>query len=180
MRNFLKKQDGSAALDFALVAVPLVAITMGIIEFAIVMFINTSLESGVIQASRYAITGSTTPGVTREERVVEIINEHGFGLVNIDPSQVQTLVYPNFDSVGKPEPFTDTNANGAYDGGEDFVDVNGNGTWDDDMGAAGLGGAGDIVTYSVEYDWGFMTNLLNSFTGDITLISGVAVRNEPY
>ena len=180
MRSLRRNEDGSTAVEFGLVAVPLVFLVVGIIEIATILFINSSLEAGVIQASRYAITGATTPGVTREDKVVEILNTYGFGLVNIQPANVVTLIYPNFASVGQPEPFTDANSNGVYDAGEDFTDVNGNGSWDSDMGTAGLGGPGDIVVYKVEYDWGLLTNLLKPLMGTLTLTSGVAVRNEPY
>ena len=180
MRKFFRNKDGSTTLEFAFVSIPLFAMTIGVIEFAIILFINSSLESGVIEASRYAITGNTTPGITREEKVVEILNHHGFGLVTIQPSNLSTLIYPNFESIGQPEPFTDENGNGTYDSFEDFVDVNGNGVWDDDMGLAGLGGPGDIVVYKVDYEWGLLTDFLKQFTGDMTFTSGVAVRNEPY
>lgn len=180
MLTFARNEKGSTAVEFGLVAIPFVFLVMGIIEFATILFVNSSLEAGIIQASRYAITGSTTPGVTREEKVVEILNTHGFGLVSIGPSNLTTLVYPSFSSVGQPEPFTDDNANGSYDAGEDFTDVNGNGTWDDDMGSAGLGGPGDIVVYKVEYEWGLLTDLLKPLIGDLTLSGSIAVRNEPY
>lgn len=49
-------------------------------------------------------------------------------------------------NVGQPKPYTDENDNGAWNDGEPYTDVNENGTWDDDMGAAGLGGPGDVVS----------------------------------
>ena len=180
MREFIRNEKGSSTLEFGFVAIPLVALTMGIIEFAMILFINASLESGVIEASRYAITGATTPGISREDKVVEILNQHGFGLVNILPANLTTLIYPNFASVGQPEPYVDANANSAYDPGEDFTDVNGNGSWDSDMGLAGLGGAGDIVVYKIDYAWGLLTEFLKPYTGDLSFTSSVAVRNEPY
>ena len=66
------------------------------------------------------------------------------------------------------------------DVGEPFTDVNGNGSWDNDMGVAGLGGAGDIVVYKVDYTWGLLTDFLKPYTGDLTFTTGVAVRDEPY
>ena len=180
MLKFLRNEKGSTTLEFGFVAIPLVTLTMGIIEFAVILFINSSLESGVIQASRYAITGQTTPGISREEKVLEILNQHGYGLVTIQASDVTTLVYPNFASIGQPEPYADTNTNGHFDEGEPFTDVNGNGIWDSDMGSVGLGGAGDIVVYKVDYQWGLLSEFLKPIIGDMTFTSGVAVRNEPY
>jgi hypothetical protein len=83
--------------------------------------------------------------------------------------------------VGQPEPFTDENGNDAYDAGEPYTDSNGNGGWDDDMGAAGLGGPGDVVVYSMSYDWPIMIPLFQPIFGDhVTLQANIAVRNEPF
>ncbi len=180
VRSFWRKCEGAAALEFGLIAAPFFIIIMGIIEFSIVLFLNAALEAGVINASRGGAIGSTPPGMTREEMVVDVLNQHGFGLITIEPADVTTLVYPTFDSIGQPEPYVDANTNGSYDGGEDFTDVNGNGTWDADMGAAGLGGPSDVVVYRVDYTWGLLTDLLRPAIGNLTLTSSIAVRNEPF
>ena len=49
------------------------------------------------------------------------------------------------------------------------------------MGAAGLGGPGDVVVYRMSYEWSIMIPLFRPFFGDeITLQSNIAVRNEPF
>jgi hypothetical protein len=51
------------------------------------------------------------------------------------------------------------------------------------MGVAGLGGSGDIVLYTVTYDWTTWTHLVDPLfgkDGKITLTASTAVRNEPY
>ena len=49
------------------------------------------------------------------------------------------------------------------------------------MGAAGLGGGGDVVVYRVRYAWGIMTPMIREVIGEsIEHISSVAVRNEPF
>ncbi|MCP4228101.1 MAG: hypothetical protein GY773_32535 [Actinomycetia bacterium] len=53
--------------------------------------------------------------------------------------------------------------------------------WDDDMGAAGLGGPGDVVVYRLSYDWNIMIPLFEPIFGEtVTLQANVAVRNEPF
>ena len=101
-------------------------------------------------------------------------------IVDMSEATVDTLTYSTFDDVGKPEPYTDSNANGSYDNGEPYTDINGNSQWDNDMGAAGLGGPGDIVVYRVSYQWGMITPMLEPIIGQITHTSSVVVRNEPY
>ena len=146
---------GLTAMEFGLAA-PVVFMTVaGLFELALVMFVSTLPEGALREASRFSITGFIPPGQTREERILEILEDHTIGLIDMDAATVDYKVYPTFDDIGKPEPFTDNApANGTYDAGEAFQDINGNGQWDSDMGAAGLGGPGDIVLYTIEYDWG--------------------------
>ncbi len=177
----LAADGGAAAIEFAFIAPIFLGMVGAIMEFSGIMFIQALLEGSAREASRYSITGFTEPGVTREEQITQIFAQNTHGLVDLDQLQVETLVYENFADVGQPEPFTDENANGAWDEGEPFSDVNGNGTWDEDMGAAGLGGPGDVVVYRMSYDWSIIIPMFRPFFGDaITLRSNIAVRNEPF
>lgn len=175
---------GTTALEFAFAA-PIVVLTVaGIVELALLMFVSTLSEGALREASRFSITGFVPAGTTREERILEILGDHTIGLVDLDAATIAYKVYPSFADIGKPEPFTDDSpANGSYDAGESFQDINGNGQWDADMGAAGLGGPGDVVLYSIEFDWALMTPLISPLMGTdgkIRLKSSVAVRNEPF
>jgi Flp pilus assembly protein TadG len=183
LRRLGADRRGSAAVDFALVVGPFVLLVIGLLEFGMLMIGQTLLQSAVAEASRFGLTGRTLEGQTREDVIAAMVNEAGIGL--IDPARLvfETLVYPSFDSVGKPETFTDTNGNGQWDAGEPFADINGNGQWDADMGAAGLGGPEDIVLYRVRYDWQMLTPLLTHLLpgeGKIRLEASLAVRNEPF
>lgn len=184
IRRLLNCRDGVTVLEFA-IAAPVVFVTVaGVLELALVMFVMTLSEGALREASRFSITGFTPPGMTREERILEILGDHTIGLVDMDEATIDYKVYPSFDDIGKPEPFTDSApANGTYDAGEAFQDINGNGQWDADMGAAGLGGPGEIVLYTIQFDWALMTPLVSPFMGTdgkMTMKSSVAVKNEPF
>jgi len=175
---------GVTGIEFAVVAPAVFLTVAGVIELAMIMFVSTLSEGGLREASRFSITGFIPPGMTREERILEILEDHTIGLVDMDQATIVFKVYPSFDDIGKPEPFTDNApANGSYDAGEAFQDINGNGQWDSDMGAAGLGGPGDIVLYTIEFDWELMTPLVSPLVGQggkLTMKSSVAVKNEPF
>jgi hypothetical protein len=172
---------GKAIVEFALIAPIFLGITLSILEFSGIMFVQTLLEGGAREASRYGITGQQPEGVSRDDMILQIVSENSFGIIDMDELEMETLVYDSFSAVGQPEPFTDENGNDAYDEGETYTDSNGNGTWDDDMGAAGLGGPGDVVVYSMSYDWPIMIPLFQPFFGDhVTLQANIAVRNEPF
>ena len=183
MKRLRRNRKGSAVTEFAIAAPVVIMAIVGIIEFSMILFVSSLLEGGLREASRFGLTGFQPNGLTREERILKIVEDHTHGLVDGTAINLSTLVYPSFDSIGQPEPFTDENSNGTFDAGEPYMDINGNNQWDPDMGAAGLGGPEDIVLYTIEYDWPLMTGMLNSFVGNdgkIGLRASVVVRNEPY
>lgn len=178
-----RSQRGAASAEFALVAVLLVTMSVGVIELAAVMIVNVLVEGGLREASRAGITGYVPAGQSRQDMILGLINYHTLGLVTPATATIAIHVYPSFAQVGQPEPFADVNGNGTWDDGEAYNDVNGNGSWDSDMGTAGLGGPGDVVHYRLTYDWRLLTGLLVpalSADGLIRLTASVVVRNEPY
>lgn len=183
-RRLWRCRSGVTALEFAFAAPVIVLIVAGIVELSMVMFVSTLSEGALREASRFSITGFVPAGMTREQRILQIISDHTIGLVDMSKATITYKVYPSFGDIGKPEPYTDNNpANGSYDPGEPFQDINGNGQWDSDMGAAGLGGPGDVVLYTIRFDWPLLTPLLAPVIGSngkIALKSSVAVRNEPF
>ncbi len=172
---------GSAMLEFAIILPVLLMFVFGCIEIAVIIFLSSSIESAILQASRYGITGETSGGLSRQERVLEIVERNSFGLLDMDVVDLETRVYANFGDIGASEPFTDANDNDAFDPGESFTDVNGNGVWDADIGEAGLGGPSDVVVYRLRYSWGIMTPFIQGVLGQkFPYVSSVAVRNEPF
>ncbi len=182
-RRLVRGRRGVTAVEFALIAPVCFTLVCVFIDLSMIMFITNVMEGGLREASRYAITGYTETGKTREQKIAEIVKEHSYNLIKPEDITITYKVYSSFDKVGQPEPFVDKNSNGKYDGGEPFTDVNKNGQWDADQGAAGVGGPGDIVAYTVEYKWILWTPLASEIWGNggtITLNATIAVRNEPY
>lgn len=183
VRRLAACRRGSSVLEFAFAAPLLVLTMMAVIELGIILFMTSVLEGGVRDASRFGITGYAPAGTSREEQIIDRIAENTFGLVDPADIEISTLVYGDFAQIGEPEPYSDDNGNGSYDAGEPYNDINGNGQWDADMGAAGVGGPGDVVVYQVAIDWPLLTPLLDTFIGEdgrMPLSASVAVRNEPY
>jgi Flp pilus assembly protein TadG len=177
-------ERGSPAVEFAFIAPPLCLILVGIIEVALVIAGNILLEGAVRQAARYGITGYVPAGTTRIAYMTQIITQNTAGLINTANLVITYQVYSSFSNVHQPEPYIDQNGNGVKDGGEPFTDINGNATWDTDMGVAGLGGPGDIVAYTISYNWPVITNLMKPILGGadqlLKLKAEVVVRNEPF
>lgn len=189
VRRFIRCRKGGTAIEFAIVAGLLFTFLFGIIEFAMYSLASVLLEGSMREASRFGITGYLPAGVSREDRITQIVDKITMGLVDTTDSsyKLDVLVYPSFADIGKPEPWDDINPpgnnNGVYDVGEAYTDVNGNGKWDDDMGASSAGGPGDIVLYTVRYDWplwSYLATLIGGEDGKLPLQASMAVRNEPW
>ncbi len=180
MKRLAADERGSAMVEAALGLPILLAVLIGVFEISNFFFVSASVENAVLHASRFGVTGGADDGVTREDQVRAIIEKQTFGMVDMDTVVIETLVYEQFADIGEPEPFTDQNDSGDYDEGEPYADVNGNGAWDDDMAIAGLGGAGDIVLYRINYDANSLTGFMDWAHRALNISSTVAVRNEPF
>ncbi|TDR80240.1 TadE/TadG family type IV pilus assembly protein [Paludibacterium purpuratum] len=151
MKAFWRNQRGVAALEFALIFPFLLVVTVGAIDVALETFMDAALDRGASAASRIGVTVVVPAGVDRDQAIYNAI----WGTVGQflqSPSQltVSTMTYPNYSSIGQPEPCGDDSyaKTGTCTG--PFTDINGNGHWDRDMGASGAGGYGAIVRYQVK------------------------------
>lgn len=180
LRRLRQREEGASALEFALIALPLFSLIIGFFEFAIMTLTGSVLESAALEAARFGATGTVPGGMTREERMLQIVEDRTYGLVDMDKLEIDTLVYTGFDKIGQPESYDDANGNGQFDDGEDYQDVNGNGSWDADQGRTGLGAADEIVVYRLDYPWQPLTPFMAPITEGSVLSSSIPVRNEPF
>ncbi|MEQ8506581.1 MAG: pilus assembly protein [Rhodospirillales bacterium] len=182
-RALVDDQRGSSLVEFGLAAPLVVLMIIGTVEFGMILFVSTLMESALRDAARFGITGQEPEGGTRLEQIIAIVEKRTIGLVDMTDAKVEVKIYPTFGDVGRGEDFVDGNGNGAYDAGETFTDENGNGAHDSDVGEDGAGDAGAIVAYRMEYAWPLRTPMAGQLIGEdgkFVLRSAVAVRNEPY
>lgn len=181
LRVFGKREDGTTAVEFAMLAMPLCYLLFGTIEFGIAMMYQSMLESATIDSSRLGRTGYSGSNISREQTLLNSIQSRLHNMLDMSQVKITSKAYTSYDVIGKPEPWTDKNKNGVVDPGE-YTDINGNGKYDTDMGQAGYGGPKDVVVYTVTYPWPVMTPIVASFfTGGVFQMTSVAVvKNEPY
>jgi len=67
MRRYLKNREGTAAIEFAILAIPFFMLLFAILELAIVFFINSTLNHSVSEASRQIRTGNFQSCGTKEK-----------------------------------------------------------------------------------------------------------------
>ncbi len=179
--EILRNRRGAAAVEMALVGPVMLGALVATIELGLVLVVNIGIEAAVRDAARYGITGQGTEAA-RVTAIRSIIADKTFGLVDMDTISIDTKVYPTFSAAGKAETFTDANGNGAWDQGEPLQDVNGNGVWDEDPGVPGMGGAGQIVLYTVSYGLPLIAVVTRDLFGTdvLSLSTKIVVRNEPW
>ncbi len=180
----LKRDErGVTVVEFALIAPVLMMMIVGLCEFGLLLTAQTILDNSIFAASRAGKTGYSTSTSTQSQLILAAIRKATADY--LDPAKISltSKAYSDYGSIGKPEPFTDTNSNGVRDAGEPFTDVNGNGTYDKDQGASGYGSSGQIVVYEANYDWTLMTPFVKRFVGTngiVRVTSRIVVKNEPY
>lgn len=137
---------GVSAVEFGMTAPILFLVVFGTLQVAQAYYVRTVLTGSINAAARKSTLESGQTNATTLDTLVSDSIKY------VMPSASVTFTrknYADFSNVGMPEDFTDTNRNGRYDPTECFVDMNGNGAWDADKGATGLGGANDVVVYTV-------------------------------
>lgn len=180
-RILFTNRDGITSIEFALIVPVFVMMMMGVIEFSLIMFASATMESATGNTARLGKTGFTEEGQGREQTIYNNVVARTQGLFDPNRITITTTTYASLDDIGQEEPYTDTNHNGAYDGGESYDDINGNGQWDEDMGAQGVGDANDIVVYTVHYPWPIMTPVISAILGStVDITARTVVKNEPF
>lgn len=180
--QLFRSQSGITSVEFAIVAPVMIILMMGIIEFSLIMFTNAVMESAATTTARYGKTGYVAAGSSRQQQIIDNINNMTAGLLDPNRIVITTTVYSNLSQVGRPEtciiPATPPCGGTA---GVNYIDINGNGQWDADMGVAGLGNADDIVVYTVSYPWPVTTPSIGALIGNpYNITVRTVVKNEPY
>ena len=166
-RRFVRQQDGSAAVEFALVATPFLALLFAIIETAMVFFAGQTLEAAAADSARLIMTGQAqTKNFSAADFKTQVCNRI-YGLFDCAGGvYVDVKSYSSFASINTAAPVTAKNFN---------------------TGSMGYspGTVGDIVVVSLYYQWpiyvSMLGNSLDNLNGGKRLLAATSVfRVEPY
>jgi Flp pilus assembly protein TadG len=169
MAGFARREDGAAALEFAIVAAPFIALILATLQTSLAFFAGQVLESAANDASRIILTGSAQSS-----------NMGQAGFANAVCSKIEALF-----SCGKLmiDVQTATSFGSANTGAPTLTfDSKGNvtNTWQYNP-----GNPGDIVIMRLMYQWPVFTGplglgLSNEKNGNLLLVATAAFKNEPY
>ena len=163
MRRLARKQDGSAAVEFGMVAAPFLLLIFAIMETAIVFFAGQALETAVADSARLIMTGPAQSQGFNQASFKAAVCAKIYGLFNCNSGVVVDVkTYSNFSNVNLTPPL---DANGNFQNNQTYQP----------------GGPGDIVVVRLFYQWPIYVSLLKNMSGNNRLLVATsAFRNEPY
>ncbi|MCG6120806.1 MAG: pilus assembly protein [Blastomonas sp.] len=179
IRRLGRDRRGVSATEFGLIAPTFIMLLLGVFDMGYNVYASAILDGAVQKAGRdSALETGPNAVATLDAKVKENLGPIGNGA----DFTYERRNYRDFAKVGLPEDFEDKNGNGARDAGECFTDENANGTWDADLGKDGVGGARDVVLYTVRMNYQRKFPLYNliGMSGNATIASATVLRNQPY
>lgn len=175
LRRWLRNDDGSAAVEFAIVALPFFMFVFGIIGIGLYFLASSSLEYGVEAAARKVRTGEAQKGsVTVGQFKQDVCSAAGS---YIDCNKLTVIVQHAATWSGiSPQSCVDSNGNMVASTGTTG-----------DMVSKYTGAASEVVLVTLCYQWdlattfGFMNLGKNSDgSGPAIVQASTAFRSEPY
>lgn len=170
-KRFASARKGSAAVEFALVALPFFMLTVGLAEISLIGFAQTSLDLGVSEASRQIRTGrAQMTGMSQGDIRNRICGEmNALMMVTCDNNL--------FIDVDRFSSFIEASNDAANPIQNNQFQTGGFGYTP--------GAASDIVVVRAYYRWKILTPLFepifqNVSGGERILVSTLMFRNEPY
>jgi Flp pilus assembly protein TadG len=168
LSRFKKAQDGAAALEFALVALPFFLLLYAIFDVALIFFASTTLENGIVSAARQIRTGQAQAANMSEEQFRDLVCAEISMLLACDTRlgiDVRT-----FNGWGPAQNLPGgLDQNGNLSGNMNFEP----------------GDAGDVVVVRAFYTWPMLTPTVgtqfSNMAGGMRLLeASTAFRNEPF
>ncbi len=165
LSRFARQARASTSVEFALVATPFIALTLGIIQTAIIFLAGQSLETAAATTARLIMTGQAqTQGWTAAQFKQQVCNQLQAIFNCSSGVYVDVETYSSFASTNLTLPIT-------------------NGTFNSSILSFNPGGPGDVVVLRLYYQYPVYFSPLNlgNLNGGMDLLAATAVfQNEPY
>lgn len=164
-----RRRDGAAAVEFALVAGPLIFMIFCIVDLAFVLLISSTLDAALSSGARLVRTGQMQTGATstasafQSQICAQMSWMQGDCLKHLS---VDVRTYGSFATATPPNPIS-------------------NKKFDKTVLTYSPGSPGDVVVVRGYYQWSlftpFLSQALNALgDGGVVITSTVAFKNEPW
>jgi Flp pilus assembly protein TadG len=168
LKRLPRHKDGAAALEFAMVAAPLIAIILASLQTAVVVFEDQALQTVAEQSARQLMTGKAQLASMTQTQFKNVVC--GFATTfTCSKLMVDVQSGSQFSSINT------TTLTPTYNGSGTVTN-----TW-----SYSPGNPGDIVIMRVMYNWpvvggplGF--KLANQPNNNYLLVATAVFKNEPY
>ena len=166
LKKYRKKEDGTTAIEFSLLAIPYLMLSLGIIELSIMYTSASLIEGATSSASRMIRTGQLQQnGGDPETLFREGLCEYAVVLVNCNDIVVEAIQMDSFADFDSYAPVYDDDGNLVHQG-------------------FNAGGSNDRVLIRTAYRYQMMTPFIGTLMagpGAARLfMSTVVLQTEPY
>jgi Flp pilus assembly protein TadG len=175
-RRLKRQEDGSTAIEFAIVSTPFLMFIFALTGIALYFFIISSIEKGMDQSSRPIRTGQAMCANTTVDQFKQNICNGAGKWVKCTKLQIFVKHYTDWSTLNSdtPQPCVDANGNVITNtvSGSSFI-------------AASAGSASDVVIVTGCYKWDFTAkipffHLGNMADGSLMMQTATAFQAEPY
>ncbi len=174
-KRLVRNEDGSAAIEFALVAMPFLLFVLGLLGMGLYFLASTSLEYGVEAASRKLRTGEAEKGNMTVDSFRELVCQSAGSY--IDCGKISTIVQHASTWSGiTPQTCTDQDGNRVGSTGSSGELI-----------SKYAGSASEVVLVTLCYEWdlaqrfGFLKlGSSGDGSGPAIIQAATAFKSEPY
>jgi Flp pilus assembly protein TadG len=169
LKRFARRTDGSAALEFAMVAGPFLIILVALLEISMIGFAQTNLDYAISETARRIRTGQVQgEGLGAQDVHAEVCaNLHRIMAMDCDSLFIDVDRFDNFNDAGNPVPVVEGQLDQSQIGYQQT-------------------GPGEVVLVRGYFEWHIITPFFQQILGDVgggadrLLVSSVLFRNEPF
>ncbi len=167
IRQWLRKTEGTTAIEFSLLAIPFFVLTLGIIELSIMYASASLLEGATNSAARLIRTGQIQQSQEGdpEDLFREAMCNYATVLINCEEVSIEAIRMDSFTDFDTYQPQFDEDGNLIPQG-------------------FNAGGSSDRVLIRVAYRYTLITpfvgHILGGATGSMLFMSTIVLQTEPY
>lgn len=193
-RRLFCKNDGSAIIEFALVAPVFFLLLFGVVEFGLYTYHKIMVERIAVDVSRVASIGKSTDSVcsglpTREDYIRCFVKKRAAGMINGDKIEVHVQAL-TAGGASTPDICFDVNPPSSEPTTcAMYEDVDGSGAYNG-IAASNAGKSGQVIEVRIAYPWSVQIPFMNKFfkTVDnkgnerhaIMISAATVIKNEPF